>query len=103
MKPFNDETSFDALLASCKEFGAKQFRVFDGEDWAGEMTFQRATIKKQVNSTGEDWVLCYDADGEKLGYFYVIWNNGDPDGLVTDYGVNEFTEAVWAHWSAKFN
>lgn len=103
MKPFNEETAFDALLASCKECGAKQFRAHDGEDWAGEMTFQRATLKKQVNSTGEDWIYCYDQEGKKLGYFYIIWNNGAPEELVTDYGLTEFTNAVWAHWSAKFN
>ena len=103
MKPFNDDTAFDALLASCKEFGAKQFRVYDGEEWAGEMTYKRHTVKQQVNSTGEDGVYCYDENDKPLGWFRIIWNNGAPDELVTDYGVTEFTEAVWAHWSAKFN
>lgn len=103
MKPFNDETAFDALLASCKACGAKQYLVHDGEEWVGDKTFQRSAIKKQVGSTGEDRIYCYDEDGKQMGFFYIIWNNGAPDELIADYVVNEFTEAVWAHWSAKFN
>ena len=103
MKPFNDATALDALLASCKEFGAKQFRVHNGEDWAAEATFQRYAVKQQVDSTGEDRICCYDEDGKKLGWFYIIWNNGEPDELVTDYSATAFADAAWAHWSAKFN
>jgi len=83
------------LIRTCKANGATLFRIHEGEDWACEPTSNERQLMDAANSTGEDNLYCYDADGTRLGRFYLVWGN-DPSGeeLIADYGITPFTEAV---------
>lgn len=91
--------SLAALLRFARDNGAKTFRIHDGEEWAHKATALDADVIEASNSTGEDALFCYDADGKRLGYFDLVWGNC-PQGsdLVSNYGVNDFTEATFAGW-----
>lgn len=45
---------------------------------------------RELGSTGQDWIRFYNADGVKVGFVWVIYNNGN-DGLdlITDHSVDE--------------
>lgn len=98
MKPFTEEMSLRALLKICKDVvgGPVLFLVHEGGDWAMEKPSDNIEeVVRASNSTGEDILFVYDAEGKYLGYFYLIWGN-DPSGeeLMADYGVNPFTDKV---------
>lgn len=86
------------MLRTAKKNGWN-FSVYEGEDLAiGINQDVEATIKA-CGSTGQDWIRFYDAEGKKLGYVWVIYNNGN-DGLdlITDHslsnGIEEFMDEI---------
>lgn len=94
-----EQQSLVALLGFARDNGAASFRIDDGGEWACDRTDDTAEIVAASNSTGEDSLHCYDANGARIGRFYLIW--GDcPEGtdLVANYGVNAFTEATFDAW-----
>lgn len=95
----SEQESLTALLGFARDNGAKTFRIHDGEEWAHDATAFDAGVIEASNSTGQDSLFCYDAEGKRLGYFDLVWGNC-PQGsdLVSDYGVNPFTDATFDAW-----
>lgn len=94
-----EQESLVALLTAARAAGAHSFRVHDGEEWAHDLTQYDIGVISASNSTGQDALYCYATDGTRLGRFHLVWGNC-PQGsdLVSDYGVNPFTDAVFDAW-----
>lgn len=66
------------------------FSVYEGEELAIGINCDVEETIKALGSTGEDWIRFYDNNGVKLGFVYVIYNNGN-DGLdlITDHSLDD--------------
>lgn len=72
----------DALMAAGYTIG-----VNDGEELAVRHSTDRAEIMGALGTTGEDYVIAYDAEtGKKVGWVWLIW--GNDEDLITDHTTN---------------
>ena len=78
----------DAILAR-----GHAITVHDGEAFAVKRSSDRNTILDALASTEADTLIVRDANGTKLGSFFLVYGNG-PDELIADYTFNPFCEAM---------
>lgn len=72
----------DGLLAAGYTVG-----VNDGEDTTVSRSTDRAEILGALETTGEDYILAYDAEsGRRIGWVWLVW--GNEEDLITDHTVN---------------
>lgn len=91
-----------AIEALCTSIFSRDYSIVvrSEGDRLCPLTRSVATVVAAVLSVSDDCtMICIDRDGRRVGYFVVLAQD-DPDCLIVDYGVNAFTEAVWAEWSA---
>lgn len=79
----------DALLAK----GAA-ISVSNGEEWSVKRSTDKATIIGALFETDEDTMVARDADGNKLGWWSLIYGNDGYD-VISDYSANDFSESIW--------
>lgn len=79
----------DALLAK----GAL-ISVNNGEEWNVKTSTDKATIIGGLFETDMDTLLARDADGNKLGWWSLIYGNDGYD-VISDYSANDFAESIW--------
>jgi hypothetical protein len=71
----------DALMAAGYTIG-----VNDGCDTTVRHSTDRAEIMGALASTGEDYVIAYDAaTGKQFGWVWLVWGNDEE--LITDHTV----------------
>lgn len=78
--------------------------INDGEEDCLERSSDLVQILNALSSTGEDVVTPLDVDGNELGWFYLIYDNGsenEPMVCCSDYLANEFCESVWQKLDAQ--
>ncbi len=92
----------DRLAAQCliSELLAAECTVTinDGEDDCLEKSADYTEILQAMSSSGEDVVVPFDKDGNRMGWFYLIYDNGsehNPMILISDYTANSFCELIW--------
>jgi len=69
--------------------------VNDGEEWTVRRSRSEAEILAALCSTGEDAIRGYDAEGQSVGTFWLIWGNeADGSELISDYTSNAALEAI---------
>lgn len=51
--------------------------VWDGEAWALKKSNNSRAIIKALRTTDEDTVVIRDSEGERLGFVYLVWGNGE--------------------------
>lgn len=61
---------------------------FDGEEWPIKLSRDRAEILDWYQAVDEAEVVVRDDDCEKLGWFWIIFENGED--LITDHTDNDF-------------
>ncbi|MCG7629041.1 hypothetical protein MHM88_14615 [Epibacterium sp. MM17-32] len=95
----------NALITACLKRGF-MISVFDGEEWAVKKSTKRAEIQKEVAATDETTFRVRDAEGEYVGFFWLI--HGNRAHVVSDHTANEICEAIWEeiepvidHWEAQ--
>ncbi len=79
--------------------------VYDEEDVAIHKSNDRDEILKSMSQTGWDTVESYHHDGDLRGWFSLIYNNGsehEPMVVISDYGVNDWTENVYRKLDETF-
>jgi hypothetical protein len=72
--------------------------INDGEDYCLEQSADFIEILEAMSSTGEDVVIPFDKDGNELGWFYLIYNNGsegNPMILISDLVANSFCDGIY--------
>ena len=77
--------------------------VYDGEEYVIKRTNDLAEITRALGGTGQDTIHVFSADNDltRLGYFFLIYNNGsedDPEIVLCDYSANEYSDQIvsWA-------
>lgn len=71
--------------------------VYDGEDTPVSRSRDRAEIEHEIAATSDTTLVFRDAAGERLGWVWLVHGNiGD---VLTDYGNNEWTNALVARAS----
>lgn len=71
--------------------------VYDSEEWTVKQSTNGAEILNALATTDEDQLLVRDAEGDKVGWFYLVWGN-DPSGeeLIADHTDNDL-----CNWAAN--
>lgn len=82
-----------ALVQALLDRGAA-VSVHDGEEWAVKRSTDKAEIMAGLFATDMDSLVARDADGNKLGWWSLIYGNDGTD-VVSDYSANDFAEAIW--------
>lgn len=76
--------------------------VHDGEEWALKRAKDHATIAGALASTDADELTIRGADGERIGWVWLIYGNG-PGELIADCTCDrneEFDAIISAHAEA---
>lgn len=95
----SDTAAIEALCTSIFAAGNSIIVRSEG-DRLCDLTRSTPAVIAAVLSVSDDCVLiAVDPTGRRVGWFRVLAQD-DPDCLIVDYGVNTFTEAVWAQWSS---
>lgn len=82
-----------ALVTACLKRGFA-ISVSDGEDWPVKRSTNKAEVLAVLFSTDEDVIVIRTKDGEKAGWFQLIYGNDGYD-VVSDYSANDTCEAIW--------
>lgn len=72
--------------------------IHDGEECTVKRSTSLNDIKQGMAGTGEDIILIRNTQGELMGKFYLIYNNGsegDPIICICDYTANDFCESIY--------
>jgi hypothetical protein len=82
-----------ALVQALLDRGAT-VSVNDGEEWVVKRSTDKATIIAALFSTDEDQLVARDAEGNRLGWFHLVYGNDGTD-VLSDYSANDYCEAIW--------
>jgi len=99
----DDRKCVHALLQAVLTDG-NTVSVFDGEEWAVKRSTSIRAIKNELAAAEEDYIHVRNSDGEKLGWFWLIYNNGsegEPMVCITDYVANDYCDRIWNALNAK--
>ena len=66
----------------------KLVSVNDGEETTVRKSDNRKEIVDALGTTDSDTLEVFRPDGERVGYFWLIWGNGRD--LISDYGGNNY-------------
>lgn len=70
--------------------------VNDGMEWTVTRATRWTDVSNALCTTGEDTLRLRDANGDPVGFFYLIWGNeADGECLFSDYSANEVCEALF--------
>ena len=72
--------------------------IWDTEEWSVEKSTDKLEILNNLSQAEMDQLESYDKDGELRGWFSLIYNNGsegEPMVVISDYGMNDWTENVY--------
>ena len=79
----------DAILAN----PGHTISVNDGDGWAIRRSADRAKILEAMASTGEDTLAVFDANGDRLGSFWLIYGHG-PGELIADHSDSAYAWGI---------
>ena len=87
---------------------ARGYRVTvnDGVEDVLKDSLSLRAVQKELGSTGEDWVSFYSPLLQRVGAFYLIYNNGsegDPMIVIADHIDNALCNEIYDKISAKYN
>jgi len=72
--------------------------VNDGGEWVLKSSKDKAAILLAMATTGGDYLIFRDSEGNKIGGMYLVWGN-EPCELVADHTDNEAINAIWNEWN----
>ena len=85
--------------------------IHDGEEWACKRTTRYTKLRPMFGHAGEDWLVVYDTEGQRVGSWYLIYDNGsegDPMVVISDYSWVPSTDycqtadEIWNELQAKY-
>ena len=70
--------------------------LFDCEEWTVKKSTDRVECYKALWTTDDDQIIARDADGKKLGWFWLVYGNAE-DGceLIADHTANEYCDEIY--------
>lgn len=86
----------ERLIHHCLK-GDRSISVNDSEEWTLRESRDVGSIKSALFTADDDYIRVHDREGETLGHFWLIYNNGseqEPMVLISDYTANAFCEAT---------
>jgi len=69
--------------------------VSDGEEWTVKKSRDRNAILEALATTGEDYLRMRTAEGESVGTFQLVYQDGDRDELIADHTDNDACNALY--------
>ncbi len=87
-----------SLLIQLALDGGNTISVYDGAEYVLKLSQSSTAVRSAIGGTGEDQLLIRDSSGERVGWFYLIYNNGsvqDPLIVVCDYSVSDFCDSIY--------
>ena len=103
--PKHERPVISALLTMALKDG-NTVSVFDGEEYVIKRGTSINAIRSELGAAEEDWLTVRNSDGEWLGCFYLIYNNGsegDPMVVIADCSANEYCDKICSELSAKYD
>lgn len=103
--PKHERPVLSALLTLCL-VGGNKISIHNGEEWVVKQSKDPALCRSQLGHSEEDTIRIRSKDGEELGFFYLIYNNGsegDPMVVISDYSDNEMCNSIWHQLDTKYS
>jgi hypothetical protein len=69
--------------------------VNDGEEWTVAKSTDRMTVLSALATTGMDWLVFRDAEGVKIGFMMLVYQNGPGDELIADHTANDAMDLLF--------
>lgn len=102
--PKNERPVISAMIKAILKAG-HSVSICDGAETVVDMSKDASLIKSQLGHTGEDYINIMSKDGECIGWFYLIYNNGsdeDPMIVISDHTCGIFEDAVYIELHNKY-
>ena len=96
--PVSDRIAAQALIDVILSNDLARITINNGDEDMVTGSFRTGEILDAMASGDEDFVIVHNAKGERLGCFYLVYNNGnewDPAILISDYTANDFCDFVY--------
>lgn len=103
--PQNERPVISSLITRCLKNG-NTISVFDSEEFVLKRSTKINEIRTALGGAGEDQLLIRDSDGNRVGMFWLIYNNGsdgDPMIVIADYSGNDFCDEIWNKLNEKYS
>ncbi len=103
--PKHERPVISMLIKLCLENG-NTISVHDSEEFVVKRSRKINEIRTALGSSGEDQLIVRNSNGERIGWWWLIYNNGsdgDPMIVICDYTANEFCEEIWGKLHDKYN
>ena len=88
----NDRKQANQLIKVMLDKGYS-ISVNDGEEDTLDQSTSSKVVKDHLGTTGEDYLSFHNKEGKSLGYFWLIWCNGE-DCLISDYSANTASDEI---------
>jgi hypothetical protein len=95
--PKHERPVLSALIKAHLDRG-HTLSIWDSEEWVVKRSTDAALIRSQLGHTGEDFIRVRDSDGNALGGWSLIYNNGskeDPMVVISDYSYSDETAELF--------
>ena len=102
--PKTERPVLSALIKSVLADG-HTISVYDTEEYVLKRSASFIAIRNALGGSGEDMLLIRNTAGDRIGWFYLIYNNGsedDPMIVISDYSVNDYCERIYSALNAKY-
>ena len=103
--PKNERPVLSALITAALQ-GGNTISVYDSEEYVLKRSRSLGAIRAALGGAGEDQLLIRNSDGDQLGWFYLIYNNGsegDPMIVIADYAGNDYCDQIWNGLHARYD
>jgi hypothetical protein len=95
-----------SALIKAALIGGNTVSVYDSEEYVLKRSDSLQAIRSSLGGAGEDQLLIRDREGEQIGWFWLIYNNGSegcPMVVISDYSANEYCDGIWNTLSARYD
>jgi predicted fused transcriptional regulator/phosphomethylpyrimidine kinase len=78
----------------------------DGEEWVVKRSTSINEVRTEMGAAEEDTLVIRNVFGDKLGFFYLIYDNGsegEPMVVIADYQANEYCESIYRELASKYD
>lgn len=96
--PVADRIAAQALINVILSMDLARITINNGDEDMVKKSYRSGEIYSAMASGDEDFVIVHNVKGERLGCFYLVYNNGnewDPAVLISDYTANDFCDFVY--------
>ena len=90
-----DEATYARKLVDVILARGYTISVNDGEEWTVKRSTDKYAILAAMATAGEDSLAVRTMDGEKVGTFFLVYQDGAGDEVISDCSDNPETDSIY--------